>query len=73
MVVFPLSFSTLYTPDPVQIGLKGLGYGISVTMGASLVDMLLSVFKKNNRELILISCAVMSKYRFIRLLATNRT
>ncbi|KAH7142914.1 major facilitator superfamily domain-containing protein [Dactylonectria estremocensis] len=40
---FPLTFSAVYTPDPVQIGLKGLGYGISITAGAVFFNSLLSV------------------------------
>lgn len=28
---FPLSFSAVYNLDPIQIGLNGLGHGISVT------------------------------------------
>ncbi|KAH6869408.1 major facilitator superfamily domain-containing protein [Thelonectria olida] len=39
---FPLTFSAVYTPDPVQIGLKGLGYGISITAGAVFFNSLLS-------------------------------
>jgi hypothetical protein len=40
---FPLTFSAVYIPDPVQIGLKGLGYGISITAGAVFFNSLLSV------------------------------
>ncbi|KAJ8107802.1 hypothetical protein OPT61_g8614 [Boeremia exigua] len=40
---FPLSFSAVYNPDPIQIGLKGLGYGISVTCGAVFFNSLLSI------------------------------
>ena len=39
---FPLSFSTVYNPDPIQEGLKGLGYGISTTVGAVFFNALLS-------------------------------
>lgn len=60
-LVFPLTFANVYNPDPVQIGLKGLGYGISVTAGAVIVNWLLSLFKNNNRELMIASCVVMSE------------
>jgi len=40
---FPLSFGAVYDPDPVQIGLKGLGYGLSVTVGAVFFNALLSL------------------------------
>lgn len=59
--VFPMSFATVYNPDPIQVGLKGLGYGISVTSGAVVVNWLLSIFKNNNRELMIASCVIMSK------------
>ncbi|KAJ9646693.1 hypothetical protein H2204_000385 [Knufia peltigerae] len=39
---YPLSFATMYDPDPIQIGLKGLGYGISITAGAVFFNALLS-------------------------------
>lgn len=58
---FPLTFSTLFSPDPIQVGLKGLGYGISVTAGAVTVNALLSVFKGHNRELLVFSTVIMSK------------
>lgn len=59
---FPLTFSTLFNPDPVQVGLKGLGYGISVTLGAVVVNALLSILKGHNRELLIASTVIMSKY-----------
>lgn len=43
------------------MGLKGLGYGISVTAGATLVNWALSIFKNHNRELIIASCVIMSE------------
>lgn len=58
---FPLTFTNVFNPDPVQVGLKGLGYGISVTAGATIINGLLSVFKNHNRELLLFSTILMSK------------
>lgn len=58
---FPLTFTTLFNPDPIQVGLKGLGYGISVTAGATIINGLLSVFPKHNRELLVFSAVVMSE------------
>lgn len=60
---FPLTFTTLFNPDPIQVGLKGLGYGISVTAGAVLVNALLSVLKGHNRELLVFSTVLMSKWK----------
>jgi hypothetical protein len=68
--VFPATFQTLYDPDPLQVGLKGLGYGISVTAGAAIVNALMTFLPKYNRELLLASCVVMSKSIDIRALLT---
>lgn len=62
-LVFPLTFSAVYAPDPVQVGLKGLGYGISVTAGAAIINWALSIFKNHNRELMIACCIVMSESR----------
>ncbi|KAH7386393.1 putative major facilitator superfamily transporter [Cadophora sp. MPI-SDFR-AT-0126] len=59
---FPLTFSAVYAPDPVQVGLKGLGYGISVTAGATIINWALSIFKNHNRELIIACCIVMTAF-----------
>lgn len=40
---YPLTFSAVYDPAPVQVGLKGLGYGISVTLGATVGNLAFSV------------------------------
>jgi hypothetical protein len=57
---FPLSFETMYDPDPIQVGLKGLGYGISVTAGAIFFNGMLSFTKGHNRELLLTAAVIMS-------------
>ncbi|KAL1894032.1 hypothetical protein Sste5346_006174 [Sporothrix stenoceras] len=59
---FPLTFSTVYNPDPVQIGLKGLGYGLSVTSGAIFFNALLSVKSLHCRYPIAISSALMTAF-----------
>lgn len=59
----------MYTPDPIQVGLKGLGYGISVTAGTTIVNWLLSVFKNYNRELMIVSCVLMSKFPLFSVIA----
>ncbi|KAH9209511.1 fungal trichothecene efflux pump [Leptodontidium sp. 2 PMI_412] len=59
---FPLTFSAVYAPDPVQVGLKGLGYGISVTAGAAIINWALSIFKNHNRELMIACCIVMTAF-----------
>lgn len=59
---FPLTFTALYNPDPIQVGLKGLGYGISVTVGATICNGLLSVWKGHNRTILLVSCILMTSF-----------
>ena len=57
----PILFQAVYNPNPIQVGLKGLGPGISVIAGAVFVNAALSVWKKNNREILLASAVLMSK------------
>ena len=57
---FPVSFSTVWSPDPVQVGLKGLGYGISTTVGAVFWNAMLST-KLEAKYILLISSVLMSK------------
>ena len=38
----PLTFGAVYSPDPIQVGLKGLGYGVSTTVGAVFFNALIS-------------------------------
>lgn len=58
---FPLTFSSVFNPDPVQVGLKALGYGFSVTIGASVGNAMLSLLKGHNREILIVNCVVMSE------------
>lgn len=57
---YPLTFAAVYNPDPVQIGLKGLGYGVSVTVGAVLFNALLSVPQIEARYILLVAAVLMS-------------
>lgn len=52
----------MYDPSPVAVGLKGLGPGLATTFGATIVNTLLSVFKGRNKELLLISCIIMTAF-----------
>ena len=61
---FPLMFSAVFEPDPVQIGLKGLAPAFSTTFGAVSVNAALSWFPGWNRELLLFSTVIMSKQAF---------
>ncbi|KAH0842748.1 hypothetical protein AYO21_04253 [Fonsecaea monophora] len=58
----PLTYGTVYDPDPIQVGVKGLGYSIAITVGASVMNALLTILKGNNRELLLTSCVLMTAF-----------
>jgi MFS family permease len=58
---FPLPFGAVYDPDPVQVGLKGLGYGISTTVGAVFFNALLST-KIPARIILLVAATLMGKH-----------
>jgi hypothetical protein len=55
----PVIYLDVYRPDPVQAGLKGVIISLGVTAGAVLPNMMLSVWKNHNRE-IMLSLAVLS-------------
>jgi len=57
---FPLSFGAVHSPDPVQVGLKGLGYGISTTVEAVFFNTLLST-KIEAKYILLVAASFMSK------------
>lgn len=67
-LVFPLTFSTMYDPAPIKVGVRGIGYGVSVTAGATIVNALMSILPKYNKELLLASCVVMSEYYYVSML-----
>ena len=41
----PSHIRRVFTPDSVQVGLKSLGYGISVTTGATVLNWILTSFQ----------------------------
>jgi MFS family permease len=57
---YPLSFATVFNPDPIQIGLKGLGYGISITVGAVFFNGLISTGIEA-KWILLVAATLMSK------------
>jgi hypothetical protein len=59
---FPLEFASVFPPDPVQVGLKGLAPGLSTTIGATFVNAALSWFPGHNRELLLVSTIIMTAF-----------
>jgi hypothetical protein len=67
----PIVNESVYNPDPVKVGLKGLGPGFSVTLGAVLVNAALSLWKGHNRELLLGAAIMMSKSRIFHRMAVK--
>ncbi|KAH0845698.1 hypothetical protein AYO21_05907 [Fonsecaea monophora] len=59
---FPLVYSTVFEPDPVHVGLRGLGPGLSTTFGAVFANAALSWFKGHNREILLAGCIIMTAF-----------
>jgi Fungal trichothecene efflux pump (TRI12) len=49
----PVMYLDIYNPNPVQAGLKGVIIALGVTAGAVLPNMMLSVWKSHNREILL--------------------
>lgn len=59
---FPLMFSRVFEPDPVQIGLKGIPPAFSTTFGAVFTNAALTWFKGHNRELLLGATILMTAF-----------
>jgi hypothetical protein len=59
---FPVMFKSVFPPDPVQIGLKGIPPALSTTFGAVFVNAALSWFKGHNRELVLTATIIMTAF-----------
>lgn len=59
---FPVTFSSVYEPIPVQIGLKGLPVAITTTLGAIGFNAALSAFPSRNREILFIALLFMTGF-----------
>lgn len=59
---FPVVFSSVYDPIPVQIGLKGLGPAFATTVGAIGFNAALSTFPGRAREILLIALLFMTGF-----------
>lgn len=57
----PFVNEAIYITSPLETGLKGLGPGFSVTLGAVLVNIALSIWKGHNRDLLLGSAIMASE------------
>ncbi|OQU99157.1 hypothetical protein CLAIMM_04831 isoform 1 [Cladophialophora immunda] len=59
---FPLVYQRVFQPDPVKVGLRGLGPGLSTTLGAVVANSSLSWFRGHNREILLAGCVIMTAF-----------
>ncbi|KIY03036.1 uncharacterized protein Z520_01502 [Fonsecaea multimorphosa CBS 102226] len=59
---FPLVYSTVFDPNPVHVGLRGIAPGLSTTFGAVVANAALSWFKGHNREILLAGCIIMTAF-----------
>lgn len=59
---FPLSFTNIYDPDPVKVGLMALGPAIGTTIGATLGNALVAWTGGRAREVLFVSCILMTTF-----------
>ena len=60
LMFWPTQSFNVYGHDPVQVGLRVLPGGMAILVGACVVLWLLSVFRGRNKELMIISCVLMT-------------
>jgi len=59
---WPLLISSVYTPDPVQVGLRGLFAGLTVTIGAIVFNALLSTWKSGSKWILFIASTLLCAF-----------
>lgn len=57
---FPVTFTSVYDPDPVKVGLRAMGPAFSTAIGAILFNAALSVFPGRAREVLLVAVLLMT-------------
>jgi len=57
---FPITFTSVYDPDPVKIGLRAMGPAFTTAIGAILFNAALSVFPGRAREVLLVAVLLMT-------------
>ena len=60
IMFWPTQAFNVYGHDPIQIGIRGIPIGFGILIGACVVLWLLSVFRGHNRELMILSCVLMT-------------
>lgn len=59
--MYPLTFSTVYSPDPVSVGTKAVGVAICNVAGAVFFNSMLSITNGRAREILFTASVIMSK------------
>ncbi|KAH7093263.1 major facilitator superfamily domain-containing protein [Paraphoma chrysanthemicola] len=59
---FPVTFTNVYDPDPVKIGLRGLAPGLTTAVGAITFNAALSQFPGHTREVLLLAVVIMTTF-----------
>lgn len=59
--MYPLTYSTVYEPDPVKVGVRAVGVAICNIAGAVFFNSMLSLTKGRAREVLLAASIIMSK------------
>jgi hypothetical protein len=57
---WPLMISSVWNPDPVQVGLRGFAPGLSVTVGAIFFNSMLSTWKGGSKWVLVIASALLT-------------
>lgn len=58
---FPVAFSAMFPPDPIQTGLGGLGFALGGTTGSAIINAILSTKKIEANVLLVVPLVIMSK------------
>lgn len=59
---FPVTFTNVYDPVPIRIGLRGLGPGFCTAIGAIVFNAMLSKFPNHTREVLLLAVVIMTGF-----------
>jgi hypothetical protein len=59
---FPVTFTSVYDPDPVRIGVRGLGPAFTTALGAIGFNAALSAFPNRTREVLLFAVLLMTGF-----------
>lgn len=59
--MYPLTYSTVYDPDPVKVGVRAVGVAICNIAGAVFFNSMLSLTKGRAREILLLASIIMSE------------